>query len=193
MTHGRRRARAAPPGVRAGADAAAGAAGAAAAPRPPPAAAARTAARRSGSWRCCSRHVGLLGVCRVRARARRSRCGCATCRWPSRSCSRSPACSCRTARPCAGGFFQGYNPVVVGVIALRALGELTVAVVVKYADNVIKGFAASSILTSTFIETVFFGFRPSFLLRRRDAREPLDVALQPPTGESAAEQRRAPV
>ena len=63
----------------------------------------------------------------------------------------------------AGGFFQGYNPVVVGVIALQALGGLTVAVVVKYADNILKGFAASfSILTSTFIETVFFGFRPSF-------------------------------
>jgi hypothetical protein len=69
----------------------------------------------------------------------------------------------------ARGFFYGYNPVVVSVIVLQvhcphltsplltslslsppqAIGGLVVAVVVKYADNILKGFAASfSLITS---------------------------------------------
>ena len=42
------------------------------------------------------------------------------------------------------GFFFGYSPVVWGVIANQALGGLLVAVVVKYADNILKGFATSA-------------------------------------------------
>ena len=37
------------------------------------------------------------------------------------------------------GFFHGYDYIVLMVITLSALGGLVVAVVVKYADNVLKG------------------------------------------------------
>ncbi len=60
------------------------------------------------------------------------------------------------------GFFFGYSNTVVGVILLQALGGLVVAVVVKYADNILKGFAASfSIITSCLISYVFLDFQPS--------------------------------
>lgn len=65
------------------------------------------------------------------------------------------------------GFFYGYNASVVGVILLQALGGLVVAAVVKYADNILKGFGSSvSIVISCALEWLFFDFRPSlrFLL-----------------------------
>jgi len=37
------------------------------------------------------------------------------------------------------GFFFGYNSMVWTVIFLQAVGGLVVAVVVKYADNILKG------------------------------------------------------
>jgi UDP-sugar transporter A1/2/3 len=62
------------------------------------------------------------------------------------------------------GFFFGYNRVVVAVILLQAVGGLVVAVVVKYADNILKGFAASfSIITSCILCYFFFDFRPNVL------------------------------
>uniref|UniRef100_A0A7S2WAX6 UDP-N-acetylglucosamine transporter n=1 Tax=Rhizochromulina marina TaxID=1034831 RepID=A0A7S2WAX6_9STRA len=60
------------------------------------------------------------------------------------------------------GFFYGYNRVVVAVILLQALGGIVVALVVKYADNILKGFAASfSIVTSCILEMLFFEFAPN--------------------------------
>lgn len=51
-----------------------------------------------------------------------------------------------------GGFFQGYSLVVALVITLQALGGLVVAAVVKYADNILKGFATSvSIVLSSLV------------------------------------------
>nr|CAH0103774.1 unnamed protein product [Daphnia galeata] len=41
------------------------------------------------------------------------------------------------------GFFDGYTPVVWLVIMLQAMGGLVVAAVIKYADNILKGFATS--------------------------------------------------
>ena len=41
------------------------------------------------------------------------------------------------------GFFHGYNNLVATVVFLQAAGGLLVAVVVKYADNILKGFATS--------------------------------------------------
>jgi len=62
------------------------------------------------------------------------------------------------------GFFVGYSPMVVSVITVQAVGGLIVAVVVKYADNVLKVFASSfSILLSCVISAFAFDFRPNFL------------------------------
>uniref|UniRef100_A0A4W5MA76 Solute carrier family 35 member A3b n=1 Tax=Hucho hucho TaxID=62062 RepID=A0A4W5MA76_9TELE len=50
------------------------------------------------------------------------------------------------------GLFQGYNPLTWSVVALQALGGLVIAAVIKYADNILKGFATSlSIILSTLI------------------------------------------
>ncbi|KAE8581853.1 hypothetical protein XENTR_v10019845 [Xenopus tropicalis] len=57
------------------------------------------------------------------------------------------------------GFFHGYTPLVWGVIFNQAFGGLLVAVVVKYADNILKGFATSlSIVVSTAASVHLFGF-----------------------------------
>ena len=62
------------------------------------------------------------------------------------------------------GFFVGYSPLVVTVITVQAVGGLIVAVVVKYADNVLKVFASSfSILLSCIISACAFDFRPNLL------------------------------
>ena len=61
-----------------------------------------------------------------------------------------------------GGFFQGYRLSTVVVILLQAGGGLLVALVVKYADNILKGFATSvSIVLSSIISSFFFGFEVS--------------------------------
>ncbi|XP_023653786.1 solute carrier family 35 member A3b isoform X2 [Paramormyrops kingsleyae] len=50
------------------------------------------------------------------------------------------------------GMFQGYNKITWMVVALQALGGLVIAAVIKYADNILKGFATSlSIILSTVI------------------------------------------
>ncbi|XP_078074339.1 UDP-N-acetylglucosamine transporter-like isoform X1 [Mustelus asterias] len=50
------------------------------------------------------------------------------------------------------GFFQGYNKFTWIVVILQALGGLVIAAVIKYADNILKGFATSlSIILSTLI------------------------------------------
>ena len=52
----------------------------------------------------------------------------------------------------------------MAVIFLQGLGGLIVAVVVKYADNILKGFAASfSIVTSCFLSYLVFDFHPNGL------------------------------
>lgn len=62
------------------------------------------------------------------------------------------------------GFFVGYNVYVWAVILVQAIGGLIVAVVVKYADNVLKVFASSfSIIFSCLISTLLFDFRPNSL------------------------------
>jgi UDP-sugar transporter A1/2/3 len=56
----------------------------------------------------------------------------------------------------AGGFLQGYSPLVWGVITLQAVGGLVVASVLKYADNILKCFGnAVSIVLSCMCSAVF--------------------------------------
>ena len=64
------------------------------------------------------------------------------------------------------GFFQGYTSIVWTVVILQAFGGLVIAVVIKYADNILKGFATSiSIVLSCilsyfilddFVPTIYF-------------------------------------
>ncbi|XP_029466208.1 UDP-galactose translocator [Rhinatrema bivittatum] len=62
------------------------------------------------------------------------------------------------------GFFFGYTPMVWTVILNQAFGGLLVAVVVKYADNILKGFATSfSIVVSTVASVYLFGFHVDLL------------------------------
>jgi len=57
------------------------------------------------------------------------------------------------------GFFFGYTPVVWAVIFNQAFGGLLVAVVIKYADNILKGFACSlSICVSAVVAYFLFEF-----------------------------------
>lgn len=61
------------------------------------------------------------------------------------------------------GFFVGYSSMVWTVIVIQAVGGLIVAVVVKYADNVLKTFASSfGIVISGIISAIFFDFHPNF-------------------------------
>lgn len=53
------------------------------------------------------------------------------------------------------GFFHGYDWYVVYLIALNACGGLLVAMVVKYADNILKGFATSLAIIITCIASIF--------------------------------------
>jgi len=60
------------------------------------------------------------------------------------------------------GFLGGYTPLVWTVVTVQAVGGLIVAVVVKYADNVLKVFATSfSIVVSCLLSAIFFDFHAS--------------------------------
>jgi UDP-sugar transporter A1/2/3 len=65
--------------------------------------------------------------------------------------------------PKGKGFFFGWNWVVVVVVLNQALGGFLVALVVKYADNILKGFAVSfSIILSSILSIFVFDFTFSF-------------------------------
>jgi len=55
----------------------------------------------------------------------------------------------------AQGFLHGYDNFVWFTVAQNALGGLLVAVVVKYADNILKGFACSLAIIITCVASVF--------------------------------------
>ncbi|XP_029974779.1 UDP-galactose translocator isoform X2 [Salarias fasciatus] len=62
------------------------------------------------------------------------------------------------------GFLFGYTGMVWCVIFNQAFGGLLVAVVVKYADNILKGFATSfSIIVSTVMSVYLFAFHVDLL------------------------------
>lgn len=53
------------------------------------------------------------------------------------------------------GFFHGYDYYVMYLIGLNACGGLLVAMVVKYADNILKGFATSLAIIITCVVSIF--------------------------------------
>ncbi|KAI3651602.1 hypothetical protein MP228_002905 [Amoeboaphelidium protococcarum] len=60
------------------------------------------------------------------------------------------------------GWFVGFGTNECLVVLNQALGGLIVAMVVKYADNILKGFATSvSIILSSLLSILIFGFVPS--------------------------------
>eukprot|EP01139_Manchomonas_bermudensis_P023551 Amastigsp_a841263_244.p1 type:complete len:373 gc:universal Amastigsp_a841263_244:1-1119(+) len=64
----------------------------------------------------------------------------------------------------ARGFFSGYNSIVWLLILDFALGGLVVAVVVRHADNVVKGFATSfSVIVCAIFSIMFLGLSPTLL------------------------------
>lgn len=57
------------------------------------------------------------------------------------------------------GFFFGYDFFIVYLVLLQAAGGLIVAMVVKYADNILKGFATSlAIIIACVFSMYFFDF-----------------------------------
>jgi UDP-sugar transporter A1/2/3 len=65
------------------------------------------------------------------------------------------------------GFFVGYSTTVWTVVVVQAVGGLIVAVVVKYADNVLKTFASSfGIVISCLMSAILFGqkYNAAFLV-----------------------------
>lgn len=52
------------------------------------------------------------------------------------------------------GFFAGYNYVVWTAIVFQAVGGITVALVIKYADNIAKNFATSFSIILSFLASV---------------------------------------
>jgi len=57
------------------------------------------------------------------------------------------------------GFFQGYNFIVLIVILAQAYGGLVIALVMKYADNIMKGFAVGlSIVINSILSVYIFDF-----------------------------------
>ncbi|ODN04919.1 UDP-galactose translocator [Orchesella cincta] len=60
------------------------------------------------------------------------------------------------------GFFYGYDLFVWYLVILQATGGLLVAMVVKYADNILKGFATSlAIVVACVASIMFFDFQLS--------------------------------
>lgn len=54
------------------------------------------------------------------------------------------------------GFFNGYDWLVWVVVCLQSFGGLLVAVVVKYADNILKGFATSGAIILSLVASIYF-------------------------------------
>ena len=64
----------------------------------------------------------------------------------------------------SSGLFQGYTWVVAGVVLQVSVGGILVGLIMRYADNVIKGFATSiSIVLSSFLSALIpaFDFTPT--------------------------------
>lgn len=60
-------------------------------------------------------------------------------------------------------FWQQYNSWLTwGLVGIHAFGGLLVAIVVKYADNILKGFATGvAVIVSGMMSSVIWGYKPS--------------------------------
>lgn len=64
------------------------------------------------------------------------------------------------------GFFYGFTPLTWFCIALQVQGGLLVAVVIKFANNILKGFATSLAIVISTVASIFifnFNLTPSFM------------------------------
>ena len=53
------------------------------------------------------------------------------------------------------GYFHGFTPCVYFVVVLQGAGGLLVSMVVKYADNILKGFACAAAIIGACIGSCF--------------------------------------
>jgi UDP-galactose transporter len=78
------------------------------------------------------------------------------------------------------GFFAGYNWVVWTAVVLQALGGITVALVIKYADNIAKNFATSVSIILSFLASVsLFDFEISTLVSGKSDSQWCGLSLIP--------------
>ena len=64
----------------------------------------------------------------------------------------------------ARGMFQGFTPLVWFVVLVSSLGGILTALVMKYADNILRNFATSvAIISTSLISAYWFGLSLSFL------------------------------
>ncbi|KAI0080493.1 hypothetical protein K474DRAFT_199406 [Panus rudis PR-1116 ss-1] len=67
----------------------------------------------------------------------------------------------------AGNLFKNFGAWAWATVAIQVFGGLVTAIVIKYSDNILKGFATSLSIVLSFLASVaLFGFRitPSFLI-----------------------------
>lgn len=61
------------------------------------------------------------------------------------------------------GFFHGYDGFIIYLVLLQACGGLIVAMVVKHADNILKGFATSLAIVISCVASIYlFDFELTF-------------------------------
>jgi UDP-galactose transporter len=78
------------------------------------------------------------------------------------------------------GFFAGYNSVVWTAVVLQALGGITVALVIKYADNIAKNFATSVSIILSFLASVsLFDFEITTLVSGKSDWQSWGLSLTP--------------